>query len=167
MENHLFNLKFTVKEFERNAKKCDKEEKAEKVKLKKAIQKGNMEVAKIHAENAIRQKNQSLNHLRMAARIDGVASRVQTAVTTKKVTQSMAGVVKAMDSAMKSMNLEKISSLMDKFEKQFEDLDVQSGSMDTAMSQTTTTNVPQNEVDFLMQQTADEAGYLHSFSCTT
>lgn len=103
----------------------------------------------------------------MAARIDGVASRVQTAVTTKKVTQSMAGVVKAMDSAMKSMNLEKISSLMDKFEKQFEDLDVQSGSMDTAMSQTTTTNVPQNEVDFLMQQTADEAGYLHSFSCTT
>lgn len=158
MENHLFNLKFTVKEFERNAKKCDKEEKAEKVKLKKAIQKGNMEVAKIHAENAIRQKNQSLNHLRMAARIDGVASRVQTAVTTKKVTQSMAGVVKAMDSAMKSMNLEKISSLMDKFEKQFEDLDVQSGSMDTAMSQTTTTNVPQNEVDFLMQQTADEAG---------
>ncbi len=82
----MFNLKFAVKDFERNAKKCDKEEKAEKVKLKKAIQKGNMEVAKIHAENAIRQKNQSLNFLRMAARIDAVASRVQTAVTTKKVT---------------------------------------------------------------------------------
>ena len=82
----MFNLKFAVKDFERNSKKCDKEEKAEKVKLKKAIQKGNMEVAKIHAENAIRQKNQSLNFLRMAARIDAVASRVQTAVTTKKVT---------------------------------------------------------------------------------
>ena len=62
-----------------------KEEKAEKLKLKKAIEKGNMEVklsmvlilmmqyfpfkvAKIHAENAIRQKNQSLNYLRMSAR---------------------------------------------------------------------------------------------------
>ncbi len=44
-----------------------------------------MEVARIHGENAIRQKNQSLNFLRMAARIDAVASRVQTAVTTKKV----------------------------------------------------------------------------------
>jgi charged multivesicular body protein 1 len=75
-----------------------------------------------------------------------------------KVTQSMAGVVKAMDSAMRSMNLEKISALMDKFEKQFEDLDVQSSCMDTAMSQTTTTSVPQNDVDFLMQQVADEAG---------
>ncbi|KAK4005545.1 charged multivesicular body protein 1b-2 [Daphnia magna] len=158
MENHLFSLKFTVKEFERNSKKCDKEEKAERAKLKKAIQKGNMEVARIHGENAIRQKNQSLNFLRMAARIDAVSSRVQTAVTTKKVTQSMAGVVKAMDSAMRSMNLEKISALMDKFEKQFEDLDVQSSCMDTAMSQTTTTSVPQNDVDFLMQQVADEAG---------
>ena len=37
----------------------------------------------------------------------------------------MQGVVKAMDSAMKSMNLEKISTLMDRFEKDFEDLDVQ------------------------------------------
>ena len=70
----------------------------------------------------------------------------------------MAGVVKAMDSAMRSMNLEKISALMDKFEKQFEDLDVQSSCMENAMSQTTTTAVPQNDVDFLMQQVADEAG---------
>jgi len=66
-----------------------KEEKAEKLKLKKAIEKGNMEVAKIHAENAIRQKNQSLNYLRMSARVDATASRVQSAVTTKKVSKSM------------------------------------------------------------------------------
>lgn len=42
--DHLFNLKFAVKELERNSKKCEKEEKAEKLKTKKAIQKGNMEV---------------------------------------------------------------------------------------------------------------------------
>ncbi|XP_055700485.1 charged multivesicular body protein 1b [Phlebotomus papatasi] len=158
MEKHLFNLKFAVKDLERNAKKCEKEEKLEKAKTKKAIQKGNMEVARIHAENAIRQKNQSLNYLRMSARVDAVASRVQSALTTRKVTNSMAGVVKAMDAAMKGMNLEKISSLMDKFEQQFEDLDVQSSYMENTMSQTTTTSVPQGDVDSLLQQVADEAG---------
>ncbi|KAL7980002.1 hypothetical protein Chor_004471 [Crotalus horridus] len=106
---HLFNLKFAAKELNRNSKKCDKEEKIEKVKIKKAVQKGNMEVARIHAENAIRQKNQSINFLRMSAR----------------VTKSMAGVVKSMDATLKSMNLEKISALMDKFEQQFETLDNQ------------------------------------------
>ncbi|XP_072940898.1 charged multivesicular body protein 1b [Epargyreus clarus] len=158
MEKHLFNLKFAVKELERNSKKCEKEEKMEKEKAKKAIQKGNMEGARIHAENAIRQKNQALNYLRMSARVDAVSSRVQTALTTRKVTTSMAGVVKAMDAAMKSMNLEKISNLMDKFESQFEDLDVQSSYMENTMSQTTTTSVPQGDVDKLLQQVADEAG---------
>ncbi|OXA60987.1 charged multivesicular body protein 1b [Folsomia candida] len=158
MENHLFNMKFAVKELERNAKRAEKEEKAEKLKCKKAIAKGNMEVARIHAENAIRQKNQSLNYLRMGARVDAVVSRVQSAVTTRKVTTSMQGVVRAMDAAMKSLNLEKISGLMDKFEKQFEDLDVQSSYMENTMSQTTTTAVPQNDVDHLMHQVADEAG---------
>jgi len=158
MEKHLFNLKFAVKDLERQSKKCEKEEKQEQAKAKKALQKGNVEVARIHAENAIRQKNQAVNYLRMSARVDAVASRVQTALTTRKVTTSMAGVVKAMDAAMKGMNLEKISTLMDKFEQQFEDLDVQSSYMENTMSQTTTTAVPQTQVDALLQQVADENG---------
>ncbi|XP_033107061.1 charged multivesicular body protein 1b-like isoform X2 [Anneissia japonica] len=158
MEEHLFNLKFAAKSLQRESKKCEKLEKEEKNKLKKAIQKGNMEGAKIHAENSIRNKSQALNMLRMSARVDAVASRVQSAVAMKKVTSSMAGVVKSMDSAMRSMNLEKVSGLMEKFEKQFEDLDVQSASMEDTMSSSTTMSTPQTDVDNLMQQVADEAG---------
>ena len=51
MEKHLFNLKFASKQLLRDSKKCEKEEKAERAKLKKAMEKGNMEVARIHAEN--------------------------------------------------------------------------------------------------------------------
>lgn len=44
----------------------------------------------------------------MASRVDAVSQRVQTAVTTKKVTHSMASVVNSMEAAMKSMNLEQV-----------------------------------------------------------
>ncbi|XP_046848951.1 charged multivesicular body protein 1b-like [Xenia sp. Carnegie-2017] len=158
LEKHLFNLKFAAKQLQRNASKCEKEEKAEKAKIKKAIQKGNMEGAKIHAENSIRQKSQALNFLRMSSRIDAVSQRVQTAVTMKQVTGSMSGVVKSMDVALRSMNLEKVSALMEKFEKQFEDLDVQSGVMENSMSNSVTTSVPQDSVDRLMHEVADEHG---------
>uniref|UniRef100_A0A0B6ZWC8 Charged multivesicular body protein 1b n=1 Tax=Arion vulgaris TaxID=1028688 RepID=A0A0B6ZWC8_9EUPU len=158
MEKNLFNLKFAAKDLERQAKKSEKAEKDEKLKLKKAIQKGNLEGAKIHAENSIRQKNQALNYRKMSARIDAVASRVQTAVTMRQVTNSMAGVVKSMESAMKSMNLEKISQLMDRFEQQFENLDVQSQVMENTMMNSSTLTTPQNQVDALMQEIADEAG---------
>lgn len=83
----------------------------------------------------------------------------------------MAGVVKGMDATLKSMNLEKvqqstcgynvmilvrkkrlkhivntcfkISALMDKFEHQFETLDVQTAQMEDTMSSTTTLTTPQ------------------------
>ena len=58
LENTLFNLKFSAKSLVRESKKCEKAEKEEKTKLKKAIQKGNTEGARIYAENAIRNKNQ-------------------------------------------------------------------------------------------------------------
>uniref|UniRef100_A0AAR2L4P2 Charged multivesicular body protein 1B n=1 Tax=Pygocentrus nattereri TaxID=42514 RepID=A0AAR2L4P2_PYGNA len=157
---HLFNLKFAAKELQRNSKKCDKEEKVEKAKVKKAIQKGNMEVARIHAENAIRQKNQSVNFLRMSARVDAVAARVQTAVTMNKVSTHMHTFTMnlyTMDSSCCFL-IGQISSLMDKFEHQFETLDVQTQQMEDSMSSTTTLTTPQNQVDTLMQEMADEAG---------
>ncbi|KAI9025896.1 Snf7-domain-containing protein [Phycomyces nitens] len=158
MENNLFQLKFTAKQLNKQSKRCQKDETLEKAKLKKAIQDGNMEGARIYAANAIRKKNEAINLLRLSSRIDAVASRVQTAVTMRKVTSSMANVVKGMDRAMGSMNLEKISMVMDKFESQFEDLDVQTEYMEGAMAGTTTLTTPQNEVETLMHQVADEHG---------
>ena len=40
------------------------------------------------------------------------------------VTKSMQGVVRGMDKGLASMDVDKISATMDKFERQFEDLDV-------------------------------------------
>jgi charged multivesicular body protein 1 len=47
---------------------------------------------------------------------------------------------------------------MDQFESQFEDLDVQTGYMEGAMAGTTTMSTPQDQVDSLMHQVADEHG---------
>src|ERR1700760_183354 len=115
-----------------------------------------MEGARIYASNAIRKKSEALNLLRLSSRIDAVASRVETAVTMRQVTGNMTNVVRGMDKAMDSMNLERvclfsllisstsrtvisafrfgiyllqISLVMDKFETQFSDLDVQTSYM--------------------------------------
>lgn len=81
----LFNLRFTTKQLEKLSKKAEKEEAAQKAKVKKALQQGNHDTAKIYAENAIRKKNESLNFLRMASKVDAVRCKVQSAVTMKSV----------------------------------------------------------------------------------
>jgi charged multivesicular body protein 1 len=78
-------LQFTTKQLERFSKKCEKDQKVQQGKIKKALQQKNVEGARIYAENAIRKKNESLNYLRLASRVDAVASKVQTAVQMKQV----------------------------------------------------------------------------------
>lgn len=46
---------------------------------------------------------------------------------------------------------------MDKFESQFADLDVQTSYMEDTISSTTAVSTPQDQIDLLMQQTAEEA----------
>ena len=52
----------------------------------KALSQGNNDIAQLYAQNAIRKSNERINLLRLASRIDAVASRVQTAVTMRSVT---------------------------------------------------------------------------------
>ncbi|KFQ48525.1 Charged multivesicular body protein 1a, partial [Nestor notabilis] len=135
-------------------KKAEKDSKAEQAKVKKALQQKNVECARVYAENAIRKKNEGLNWLRMSSRVDAVASKVQTAVTMKGVTKNMAQVTKALDKALSSMDLQKVSAVMDKFEQQVQNLDVHTSVMEDSMTRPT----PEEQGDSLIVQIAEENG---------
>mmetsp|Transcript_48027 Transcript_48027/g.139949 ORF Transcript_48027/g.139949 Transcript_48027/m.139949 type:complete len:205 (-) Transcript_48027:58-672(-) len=155
LEDEMINLRIVSKQMQRSAKKCEKNEKQALDKLKKAIQQGNYEGARIYGQDAIREKNQALNHLKMASRIDACSSRIETAVRMGQVTEGMKGVVKGMDKGLASMDITKISKLMDKFEAQFEDLDVKTQYMEGTMNATTATSTPAEQVDELISKVAD------------
>ena len=59
---------------------------------------------------------------------------------------------KQLDAAMKSMNLEKITATMDKFEKSFENLDLTTSVMEGSMGDAMATSAPSGQVDALIQQ---------------
>lgn len=67
MFDMVFNLKFQAKQLNRQAAKCEKNEKAEKDKAFKAMKKNNMDGAQIYASNAIRLHNENLQFLRIAS----------------------------------------------------------------------------------------------------
>mmetsp|Transcript_25543 Transcript_25543/g.25782 ORF Transcript_25543/g.25782 Transcript_25543/m.25782 type:complete len:203 (-) Transcript_25543:75-683(-) len=158
LEDDLITFRLTRKQMEKSSLKCEKNQKIQMDKLKEAMKKGNMEGAKIYAENAIREKNQALNFLRLASRVDAVASRLETAIRMQNVSKAMGQTVKGMANAMKSMEPERIANTMSQFEKQFEDMDVRSGYMESTMESTTTMVTPPDQVESLMRMAADEAG---------
>ena len=158
LEKSLFQLKFTAKSLQRQANKATRDEGSEKAKVKRALAQGNVEGAQIYASTAIRKKNEALGLLRLSSRIDAVASRVEAAVAMRQVSGNMSAVVRGMDRAMQTMDLDQITGVMDRFERQFDDMDVQSSYMESAMGSSTAAGMPQDQVDALMQQVADEHG---------
>ncbi|KAG5410065.1 hypothetical protein IGI04_006384 [Brassica rapa subsp. trilocularis] len=98
--NQIFDLKFTSKSLQRQSRKCEKEEKAEKLKVKKAIEKGNMDGARIYAENAIRKRSEQMNYLRLASRLDAVVARLDTQAKMATITKSMTNIVKSLESSL-------------------------------------------------------------------
>ncbi|CCW61371.1 unnamed protein product [Phytomonas sp. EM1] len=151
-------LKFTAKQFAKNSARCEKEQKAEMNRCRKAMEKNNLDGARIYAENCIRKRNEALNNLRLAARIDAVVSRLDTAIKTKMVTKNMGQMVHGMDQMLQSMDPAKIGHLMESFEKQFETMDVTSAYMQEAIGQSVATTAPEDEVSQLMAQVADAHG---------
>jgi len=151
-------LKMAAKQMQRESKKAQSEEKKQKDLVAHYIKQGNEPSARIAAENSIRAHSQAYNYLKMSSRVDAVAGRVQQACATGRVTKNMTQVVRSMESAMKSMNLEQIQNMMDRFEGSFEKLDVQTEIMDSAMQGTSVGLTPQNDVNKLMQEQADLAG---------
>ena len=65
--------------------------------VKKAIEKGNIDGAKIYAQNAIRKKTEALNYLRLASRLDAVVSRLDTQAKMNMINSSMSQIVRALD----------------------------------------------------------------------
>merc|ERR1719419_1894576 len=78
--------------------------------------------------------------------------------STQNISKDLDKVSKKMTTCIKSMNMEKITSTMDNFEKVFEDLNVASDTIDQALDQGTTIAKERDEVDEMMAKIADEHG---------
>lgn len=158
LEDQVFELRFNAKQLARESGKCAKAEKAERLKVKKAIQAGNNDIARIHAENAIRQKSQSLNFLRLSSRMEAVSQRLKSAASIQTLNKNMVGVNKTLKTALQKMDLEQISKTMDKFEQNLEEMDITSSVMESSIQQGMGSLVQEDHVDGLLREVADEHG---------
>ena len=91
MEKTLWNMKFTSKQLLSEQKKSEKKAAAEEKKVLDALKKNNREIARIYASNAIRERNQAANFVRLSSRIDAVAGRVESAIRMNAVSYAKLG----------------------------------------------------------------------------
>lgn len=156
LQDTIFEMRLATKQLAKESQRCEKEERVEKEKAKNYLAKGMIDNARIHAENAIRKKNESINYLKLSSKMDAVASRIQSAQRTESMTKNFSKVIPQMNRALKNMNVENIGQTMMDFERCFENLDVATGYINESLNQTTSNSAPREQVDGLLGQIASE-----------
>ena len=156
LQDTIFNLRFASKQMQREAQRSEREERKEREKVRRALEKGNVDSARIFGENAIRQHNEALNYLRLGSKLDAVASKIQSAERTQELSRQFGHMIPQINTALKGMDTTRIANTMDQFEKVFEDLDVVSGAINQGLQSATATTAPVSQVDSLLGQIAAE-----------
>jgi charged multivesicular body protein 1 len=149
------DMRMTVKHLKRTSKKLVQEQKKETALVKKALQDNKPQVAQIHATNAIFKKNESVKSLKLASRIEALTSKLASAAEVHKLSMTL---IPIMQNLNNSLNVEQTMIMMNKLERQMEDVDIKTETIEGAIETSTATTTPEDDVRALMQQVADENG---------
>lgn len=85
LDKKIFDLKLAAKQITRSAKKLKKQEAKEIHMCLKHVMHGELEIGRVHAENAVRNRNQSLDLLTLGARLQGALNILQAATVQNAV----------------------------------------------------------------------------------
>lgn len=152
----MWNMKMTSRQMASEVKRCEKKQVEAEKKCSKYMKDGKEDMARMAAAEAVQQKNQAINFMRMSGRLEAVAARVEMAIKMNMLSKTMMGVTAGMDAILGTMDPEKIEKVMAKFEKQFEDMDVRAGTMDRSIGQSTASSVPEEEIETVMAKAKAE-----------
>eukprot|EP01025_Chloroclados_australasicus_P000637 TRINITY_DN10266_c1_g1_i1.p2 TRINITY_DN10266_c1_g1~~TRINITY_DN10266_c1_g1_i1.p2 ORF type:complete len:229 (+),score=36.93 TRINITY_DN10266_c1_g1_i1:105-689(+) len=155
----VFELKFSAKQLNKQAQTCLKNEGLEKKKALKAMQQGNKEGAQIYASNAIRQKNDYLKFLKLAAQLDGTVSKLEAQMSMLQTNKQIGVITKQLTKMLGSNELTKAAKVMEDFDGMLDNLELQGNNMSEVMGQQVASSTPQDQVSELLDAIADEAGY--------
>ena len=126
MFDTMFEFKMMAKQMQKESKKSEAQSKALIGKVKKCIEKGDYEQAKLAAADAIRQKNMVKRYRVLSSKVDTVAQRLKTAYQNQKLSEQMQNLTQQLLGAGNMMDIVKMTETMSNFEKLFDNLDINS-----------------------------------------
>ena len=158
MFDTMFEFKMMAKQMQKESKKSEAQSKALIGKVKKCIEKGDYEQAKLAAADAIRQKNMVRRYRVLSSKVQTVAQRLQTAYQNQKLSEQMQNLTQQLLGAGNMMDIVKMTETMSNFEKLFDNLDINSNMMDQVFDNVNAGTVNENEVNQLIGQIAQQNG---------
>jgi len=136
MNEALMNMKMKGKQFSRESGKCDKEKDKYIVKAKEALKKGNEEGARLFLELAQQKKSESMNYLRMSARLEHLAANIKSKNASMTMVEELNRFTPILTMQAEALPVEEMYKKLNDFGVAYDNLTVKGKIMDENMENT-------------------------------
>ncbi|MCD6446509.1 Snf7 family protein [Candidatus Bathyarchaeota archaeon] len=156
--DHIINLKLTVRRLERAQRILERDESKMQLKLKQAIQRGDLESARLFATDIVRNRKWELGYQKLISRINGLIFKLERADTAASMAEEMHGVAAALRAANAQLQIPDIDRVIQEMEQAVDGIETSTSAIEDGIDDLLVSDTDPAEVNRLIEQTAAELG---------
>ncbi|KAL9055101.1 MAG: hypothetical protein Q9162_003771 [Coniocarpon cinnabarinum] len=150
---------FTQKQTLKRANKAEADRKKAEAEVKKELEKGRPEIARIAAAKAVRKERQFKSLKGLESRLDFIVDQLKDAATTKQIAADMRRVTINLGKiAGKDTDAVMVNDIMENFDAQTENVDLTSKGLEDMMNKASASTTDAEAEDRLMGRVQDQLG---------
>ncbi|MCE7734573.1 MAG: SNF7 family protein, partial [Candidatus Heimdallarchaeota archaeon] len=156
--DHILNLKVVSRRLTRSMKKLENTERKTERKIRNAIQKGDMQAARMYAKDTVRSRKWARGYQGLTSKIDGLIFKLERAEAVQDIASEMKGVAKSLINANQALNLPEIDHLVGDMQTALDGIEETSEIMEDSMDTMFESDTDEGEIDNLLNEYGVEAG---------
>ena len=156
--DQLLNLKVVSRRLTRSQKKMDNKQKQIERKIRTAVQKGDMDAARMYAKDTVRSRKWARGYQSLISKIDGLVFKLERAEAVQDIAKEMRGVANSLISANNSLNLPEIDNLVGDMQGALDGIEDTAEIMEDSMDQLFEGDTDELEIDNILGEYGLEAG---------
>ena len=157
-KDYIINLKVVSRRLERSRRKLERTERESESKLRRAIQKGDIESARMYAADISRSRKWARGYQSLISKIDGLIFKLERADAVQSIASEMAGVAAALKEVNISLRLPEIDNVVNDMESALNDIEDKSSIMEDSVEGLFALDTDQGEVDDILKEYGLEVG---------
>ena len=155
---NLLNLKMVNRRLSRSMKKLENQERLTERKIRAAVQKGDMQAARMYAQDTVRSRKWARGYQSLISKIDGLIFKLERAEAVTDLSKEMKGVAKTLINANQALNLPEIDRMVMDMQGALDGIEETSEVMEESVDSLFEQDTDQTEVDNLLHEYGVEAG---------
>lgn len=156
--DQIINLKLVSKRLARSQKKLENKEKQTERKIRGAMQKGDMQSARMYANDVVRSRKWARGYQSLTSKIDGLIFKLERTDAVQTLASEMKGVAKSLQAASGALDIAGMDDIVADMNESLENIEISSEMMEDSVDDLFSGDIEEGEVDNLLAEYGADIG---------